>query len=141
MVNNMRLLEQLLELLPSITCTNKESQKINEDGIEAYLTYYEGGIDAWFGFIKIEHGVLFTEPKTKENFDALLKKYGCTLLVTVPHEFNYEAFMIQGTKNFAMTTNKFWAVKKVEYPANQGLAKDLLEFYVTNCDKKFDDKW
>ena len=136
----MSILEQLLELVPSITHINNESQKITENGIEAHLSYYEGGVDAWFGFTNIGDGVLFTEPKTKEKFENLVKKYGCTLLITVPHEFNYEAFMVQGTKNFALVTNKFWAVKKVGYPTNQDLAKDLLEFYINSRDKNFDAK-
>ena len=137
----MNLLEQLLELVPSVNAKKGESKKIAENGIEAHLSYYNG-IDAWFGFIRIEHGVLFTEPKTKQKFEALLDKYSCTLLVTVPHEFNYEAFMRNAAAEpVALVTNKFWSVKKVEYPVNKELAKDLLEFYVSNCDKNFDDKW
>ena len=140
----MGLIERLREeILPKFSDSReKKSEKITEDGIQAELSHNEinAGINAWFKFTNFGSGVIFIDPGTQRGYQELLHRYSLAPLVTNGEDFSYEAFLRRGEEHFAMVTPKFWSVTEFEDPIKVEFAKDLLQFYRTYRDPKFEDK-
>ncbi|MFH0868590.1 MAG: hypothetical protein V1839_00005 [archaeon] len=141
----MDLVDKLQNLLPEFRKSGKDKTEfITIDGISAQLALNKqanGIINAWFKFQNFDHGVVFTDEKTKKDFDALINKYCYKSLITCKEGFTYEAIIREGIDYVGIVSPKFFVVGPFEDDFRVKFAKDLLSFYQNSCDKSFEDRF
>jgi hypothetical protein len=139
----MDLVDKLKDMLPAFKASGKEhSEQITIDGIIGKLVSNpKGEVNIWVNFQNHDYGVVFNDEKTKKAFDTLINKYCYKLLVTSQESFTYEAIILEGRTPAGMAAAQFFTTGPIDDDFRAKFAKELLQFYQQNYDKRFEERF